>query len=193
MTNLALHRDGLLLALIVLLVVPVSLTPPALRAQAPAPATSTVASLGVLSKDEAGSLMPATVFFRGQSAPIQARNAAGIRFPPDLLLLTALVDTSGYSTSVKQRYQAYLLTELSLTVEGHVLAPGAYGFGFIANDTFVVMDLGGHELFSARSSTDAALRRPTPLQILPATPTSSGFRLYAGRSFVSFTVQGSQP
>ena len=162
------------------------------QAQAPATA-SKPAALGILSKDEAGALMPATVFFRGQTAPIQARNTAGIRVAPDLLLLTALVDTSGYSTSVKERYQAYFLTELPVLVAGHTLAPGAYGVGFIAHDVFVVMDLGGHELFTAPSTNDTALRRPTPLQILPNAAAPSSYRLYTGRSFIPFSVGESRP
>ena len=182
-----LHSSRLLRAALLLLLT----APAAMRAQAPAPASTTVAksanALGILSKDEAGTLMPATVFFRGQTAPIQARNAAAVRFSPDLLLLTALVDTSGYTTSVKQRYQAYLLTEVPLTVDGHTLAPGAYGYGFVSNDTFLIMDVGGHELFTAHSSPDASMHRPTPLQILPDSTTQGSFRLYAGRSFIAFT------
>ncbi len=174
------------------------LSPTALcRAQAPPPASTTVTkSLGILTKDEAGSIMPATVFFRGLAAPIQARNAAGVRFPPDKLLLTALVDTSGYSTSVKQRYQAYLLAELPVQIGGHTLSPGAYGIGFIADDTFIVMDIGDHELFRAHSTNDAGLRRPTPLQIVADTAAASTFRLYSGRAYIPFTIQpdtGTQP
>ena len=176
-----------------LLLSPAALT----RAQAPPPASTSVAKpLGILSKDEAGSIMPATVFFRGLTAPIQARNAAGIRFPPDKLLLTALVDTSGYSTGVKQRYQAYLLTELPLLIAGHTLPPGAYGLGFIADNTFVVMDIGNHDLINARSIDDTNLRRPNPLQIVADSSTPSTFRLYSGRSYIPFTVQpdtASQP
>ncbi len=65
------------------------------------------------------------------------------------------------------------------------LEPGAYGCGFIAGNAFVVMDIGGHDLFSIRSSKDADLRRPTPLQVLPS-PGGSGYRLYVGRDFVNF-------
>ena len=166
-------------------------------AQAPPPASTTVAkSLGILTKDEAGGAMPATVFFRGLAAPIQARNAAGIRFPPDKLVLTALVDTSGYSTSVKQRYQAYLLTEVPLEIAGHTVPPGAYGLGFIADDTFILMDIGDHELFRAHSGNDTGLRRPNPLQILADTSASSAFRLYSGRAYIAFTAHpdtGTQP
>ena len=176
-----------LLRIILLLLLCAAVPFPA-RAQTPAAATASK-PLGILSKDEAGSLMPPSVFFRGLSAPIQARNAAGIRVSPDKLVLTAMVDTSGYSTSVKQRYQAYLLTELPLTIDGHALPPGAYGIGFIADDTFVVMDIGNHELLTAHSANDTALRRPTPLQILPDAAAPGSFRLYSGRAYVRLSIQ----
>jgi hypothetical protein len=138
-----------------------------------------------LTASEAAKFLPATVFFRGQSAPIQARNSSGVQFNKDALLLVTLVDTAGYSSSVQEKYQAYLITEASLDIEGHRLPPGAYGCGFIAGDTFVVMDIGGHDLFSARSAKDATLHRPTPLQVLPA-PNNTGYRLYVGRDYVDF-------
>ncbi len=141
---------------------------------------------GVLTKDAAGALMPPTVFFRGKTAPVQARNAGGVRFDGDRLILAALVDTSGYSTRVQERYQAYLITEATLVIEGHRLPPGAYGVGFVAGDRFAVMDLGGHDLFVAGSHTDPTLRRPTPLQIV-AGQTDGQFRLYVGRSYIDFS------
>ena len=138
----------------------------------------------VLTAPEAAKLLPATVFFRGQSAPIQARNSGGVQFAKDALLLTSLVDTAGYSSSVQEKYQAYLITETAIDIEGHRLEPGAYGCGFLAANAFVVMDIGGHDLFTVRSSKDADLRRPTPLQVLPS-PGGGGYRLYVGRDFVN--------
>jgi len=140
----------------------------------------------ILKAAEAGSILPPAVFFRGQSASIQARNSAGIHLSKDALLLVALVDTSGYSSSIQQKYQAYLITESSIEIGGHRLAPGAYGCGFIANNQFIVMDIGGHDLFTVGSKHDAELRRPTPLQILPSS-SANFFRLYAGRNFVELT------
>ncbi len=139
----------------------------------------------VLTAPEAAKFLPDAVFFRGQSAPIQARNSGGVQFAKDALLLISLVDTAGYSSSVQEKYQAYLITETAIDIEGHRLEPGAYGCGFIAGNAFVVMDIGGHDLFSIRSSKDADLRRPTPLQVLPS-PGGSGYRLYVGRDFVNF-------
>ncbi len=140
----------------------------------------------VLTAPEAAKFLPDAVFFRGQSASIQARNSGGVQFSKDALLLVTLVDTSGYSSAVQEKYQAYLITESPMSIEGHRLAPGAYGCGFLAADTFIVMDIGGHDLFTVRSSEDADLRRPTPLQVL-ASPAGAGYRLYVGRKFVNFT------
>ncbi|WP_433984698.1 hypothetical protein RBB78_09115 [Tunturiibacter empetritectus] len=157
--------------------------------------SAAMAGTKTLTATEATKFLPATVFFRGQSAPIQARNSGGVQFAKDALLLVALVDTAGYSSSVQEKYQAYLITEASIDIEGHSLKPGAYGCGFVGGNTFVVMDIGGHDLFSAPAAKDAALRRPTPLQILPA-PSGTGYRLYVGRDYVDFAqapVEWSNP
>jgi hypothetical protein len=144
-----------------------------------------------LTATEAAKFLPGAVFFRGQSAPIQARNSGGVHFNKDALLLVTLVDTAGYSSSVQEKYQAYLITEAPIDIDGHRLPPGAYGCGFVAGNTFIVMDIGGHDLLSARSSRDATLRRPTPLQVLPA-PDNTGYRIYAGRDYINFTQSQSQ-
>jgi hypothetical protein len=157
-------------------------------AQSPSPAGAST----ILNASEAGAILPPSVFFRGQSASIQARNSAGIRFSKDALLLATLVDTSGYSSAVQQKYQAYLITESPIEIGGHRLAPGAYGCGFIAGNTFIVMDIGGHDLFTTTSTRDTALSRPTPLQIRSA-PASHGYRLYAGRNFVELSPAKSTP
>jgi hypothetical protein len=141
----------------------------------------------ILNATEASSFLPPAVFFRGQSASTQTRNSAGVQFAKDALLLATLVDTSGYSSSIQEKYQAYLITEMPIEFDGNRLPPGSYGFGFIAGDNFIVMDIGGHDLFTVRSAHDTALRRPTPLQILNSPTSPHHFRLYAGRNFVEFT------
>src|SRR5258705_4255960 len=75
----------------------------------------------VLTAPEAAKFLPSTVFFRGQSAPIQARNSGGVQFAKDALLLTSLVDTAGYSSFVPEKYQAYLITQTAIDIGGHRL------------------------------------------------------------------------
>jgi hypothetical protein len=138
----------------------------------------------VLKAADAQKLLPASVFFRGQSATTQLRNSGGVKFADGYFVLSAAVDTSGYSTDVQAKYQDYFITEVALTIGGHSVAPGAYGIGFIAGEKFVVLDIGGHELFTVDSATDNDLKRPTPLQVT-ADP-AGGYRLYSGRRYVGF-------
>jgi hypothetical protein len=103
-------------------------------------------------------------------------------------MLTALVDNSGYSTGVQEKYQAYLITEVPLTFGGHRLAPGAYGAGIVKGGEtpqFVVQDLGAHDLLQTAAVNDAKLHRPTPLQVL-AGESAGKYRLYMGRNYVEF-------
>jgi hypothetical protein len=136
----------------------------------------------ILKPADMSKLMPATVFYRGQTATTQTRNSGGIRFADGVYVLTSLVDTSGYSTGVAAKYQAYFITEVPITICGQPLSPGAYGIGFIADNKFVVTDLGGHDVFTVSSATDHDLKRPVPLQVLP--DPEKGFRLYSGRQYV---------
>ena len=156
----------------------------ALSQMAAAPAAAAPAGApGLLAREAAAPLVPPAVFFAGQVASTQARNAGAARLPGDKYIVTTLVDTSGYSSAIQQKYQAYLITEAPLTIDGHALPAGAYGCGFIANDTFIVMDIGGTTLFTAHSTRDAEMKRPTPLQM--QTDPAGGYRLYAGRSYVT--------
>jgi len=129
-------------------------------------------------------LFPEQVFFRGQVAPVQMRNTGGVRFGDDLYVLAGMVDSSGYSTAIRQKYQAYFITEVALEIAGQKLAPGAYGIGFVNGDKFIVMDLGAHDLFQVDLEKDPEMKRPIPMQIVGA---RGKYRLYAGRSYVEFS------
>jgi hypothetical protein len=154
----------------------------------PKGSATTAKPAGILKSADMATLMPDQVFFRGQSATVQMRNSGGVRYADGMFTLAALVDTSGYSSGIQQRYQAYLITEVPLELEdgsdARKLVPGAYGVGFIQSDRFIVMDLGAHELVNVGSHHDAELHRPMPLQVLE-TPASGPYRLYEGRSFVA--------
>jgi hypothetical protein len=139
-------------------------------------------SATVLKPADMQKLLPPSVFYRGQVATTQQRNSGGIKFADGFYVLASLVDTSGYSTGIAAKYQAYLINEVPIKIGGHSLAAGAYGVGFIANNKFVVTDLGAHDVFTVSSSNDTGLQRPVPLQIM--TDPSAGYRLYAGRAYV---------
>src|ERR1700722_2294858 len=150
---------------------------------AQANATDSSAAATVLKAGDTTNLIPATVFFRGQVATVQARNSGGVKLADGMFVLCALVDTSGYSTAVQQKYQAYFITEVSLDVNGQTLKPGAYGVGFIEGNRVMAMELGAPDLFTVGSTHDTELKRPTPLQILDDT-TANRYRLYINRNYV---------
>jgi hypothetical protein len=151
--------------------------PLCVSAQVPASAT-------ILHAADATRLLPDAVYFAGKSAGTQARNSAGLRYSDGANVLAVLVDTSGYSTSVQEKYQGYLLTEVALDFGAHRLPAGAYGVGFVG-DHFGVMDIGSHDLLQTAATHDAAMTRPRPLQILQGS--SPGvYRLCFGRSCVDF-------
>ena len=130
-------------------------------------------------------LFPESVFFRGQTAPTQMRNTGGVHFSDDLYLLAGLVDNSGYSTGIREKYQAYFITEVTMQFGSQTLKPGAYGVGFLEGGTFVVLDLAANDLFKVDSHKDTEMRRPMPLQV--TSPAAGNYRLYAGREYVEFS------
>ncbi len=95
----------------------------------------------ILHAAEATKLLPDAVYFAGKSATTQLRNSAGVHYADGHYVLAVLVDTSGYSSSVQEKYQGYLLTEVPLEFGDHRLPAGAYGIGFVG-DHFGVMDIG---------------------------------------------------
>jgi hypothetical protein len=112
------------------------------------------------------------------------RNYCPIHFADNHFVLSVLVDTSGYSSTIQEKYQGYLLSEVPLEIEGHPLIPGAYGVGFV-DDHFVVTDIGSHDLFQAPANRDDHMQRPMPLQILDG-DAPGRYRLCFGRNCVRF-------
>ncbi|HUB19846.1 MAG TPA: hypothetical protein VL990_14490 [Acidobacteriaceae bacterium] len=144
-------------------------------ASAQAPAT-------ILHAPEAAKLLPDAVYYAGKSANTQLRNSAGLRFADGHYVLAVLVDTSGYSSAVQEKYQGYFLTEVSINIDGRPLPPGAYGIGFVG-DRFIVTDIGAHDVLEAHAHRDDQMERPMPLKIV-AGDTPDRDRLCFGRSCV---------
>jgi hypothetical protein len=130
-------------------------------------------------------LLPASVYYKGQSATTQLRNSGGVKFADSTYVLATLVDTSGYSSDVQAKYQAYFIAEVPIKIGARSLPAGIYGVGFVADNKFVVTDVGAHDLLTVSSGNDDEIKRPTPLKVT-ADP-AGGFRLYAGRRYVVFS------
>jgi hypothetical protein len=114
------------------------------------------------------------------------RNSAGFQLADGKMTLAALVDASGYSTSIQQKYQGLLITEAKLNIGGATLAPGQYGFGFTADGKFVVMDVANNDVLSVPIQTDGTLPRAVPLKMVEA---GGGYKLYAGKKWVGIEAE----
>jgi hypothetical protein len=139
----------------------------------------------VLKPADTQKLLPAAVYYKAQSAPTQLRNSGGVKFADGYYMLATLVDTSGYSSDVASKYQAYFITEVPIKIGGQNLPAGVYGVGFIPGDKFAVTDVGAHDVLTVSSSSDQDIKRPVPLQV--TTDPAGGFRLYEGRKYVTFS------
>jgi hypothetical protein len=151
--------------------------------------TSAVGQQGskhILSSDEVKKAVPTEYFFRGQKAPVQLRNGVGFQLADGKMMLASLVDASGYSTAIQQKYQGLLITETKLNIGGSELSPGQYGFGFTSEGKFVVMDVANNDVLSTSSQTDSALQHAVPLKLLED---GAGYKLYAGKKWVAIKVE----
>lgn len=140
---------------------------------------------GVLSAADVKTVVPASFFYRGQSASVQLRNAGGVRTQSGKYVLAGLVDTSGYASDVAQKYQGFFITEVKVKIAGSELNPGEYGFGFVG-DKFVVTDAGANDVLSVSVKNDSELKRPMPLKFAQ---NGDGYRLYAGRKYVGVGIE----
>jgi hypothetical protein len=134
-----------------------------------------------LSGDELKKVVPEEFFYRGQKAPVQLRNAAGFQTASGKVTFAALVDASGYSTAIQQKYQGMLITESKLNIGGTELGPGEYGFGFTA-EKFVVMNVANEDVLGVSYQTDVELKRAVPLKLVED---GAGYKLYAGKKWVA--------
>jgi hypothetical protein len=99
-------------------------------------------------------------------------------------LVFSLLDTTGYSTEIQQKYVGMLIFERPVTLGTAKVAAGAYGFGLKKPQppegpgTLFVYDVGGARVAETQASHDAEIARPVPLQVVTKDGKS---RLYVGR------------
>jgi hypothetical protein len=139
-------------------------------------------SAQILTRDELKKAAPSSYFYAGQSAPVQMRNSVGVKNSGGKLVLAGLVDTSGYSTAIAEKYQGFLITEAKISVGGSSLEVGAYGFGFSKDGKFNVMNIAGTDVLSVDSKTDDKLVHPVPMKL---EKDGSDYLLYKGKQYVT--------
>jgi hypothetical protein len=131
-------------------------------------------------------VVPTSFYFQGQSGPTQMRNAAAARLGANRLVIAGLVDTTGYASDVRARYEGFFITDSPVSVGGQSLGVGAYGFGFSSDGKMSILDISGKELLTVSTQNDKGMRRPRPLMMTKA---ADGVRLYSGRNYVVIAAQ----
>jgi hypothetical protein len=119
----------------------------------------------LLQKAQVEQLVPTNYFFAGKTATTQVRNAGGVRFANDKFILLSLVDNSGYSSGVQEKYQGLLITQVPLQVGDKTIAPGSYGFGMTSPQHFDVLDINADEIAGGTPGDLPSGERAVPLKI----------------------------
>jgi hypothetical protein len=135
----------------------------------------------ILTGDDLAKMVPAGFYFEGQVGPTQTRNAAAVRLGPKRHIIAALVDTSGYASTIRGKYEGFVIADSPVSLGDSKLLTGAYGFGFTEDGKLNIFDVGGNQLHSIRATRDDALKTPRPLAIVKA---GGALRLYRGRNYV---------
>jgi hypothetical protein len=140
----------------------------------------------ILTGAQLARVVPPGFYFEGQSAPTQTRNSAAARFGERRHVIVGMVDTSGYSSDIRAKYEGFFITDSPISVGDEELGAGAYGFGFTDDQKFNLFDVGGRQVLSVGTTSDRALRRPRPLMM---TRDGAQVRLYSGRDFVTIAAR----
>jgi len=122
-------------------------------------------------------------YLEGNAIPTQKRNTVILKGADGKRMVFGLLDTSGYSAEIQQKYAGMMIVERKVTVGGAAVGTGAYGFGLQkptpaeGPGKLVVYDVAGAKVGETAAQYDAALAQPVPLQVVNG-------RLYVGRHWV---------
>jgi len=122
-------------------------------------------------------------YLEGNSIPTQKRNTVILKAADGARMVFGLLDTSGYSAEIQQKYSGMMIVERKVVVGGAAVGTGAYGFGLQkptpaeGPGKLIVYDVSGAKVGETAAQYDAALAQPVPLQVVNG-------RLYVGRHWV---------
>lgn len=131
---------------------------------------------------------PKDFYLETNAIPTQKRNAALLETSSGAQIVLGLLDTSGYTSQVQEKYLGMLITETPLSVCGRTLGVGSYGFGLkhpmgesSAPGRFMLYNQAGRRLASCSAGKDMKLPHPSPLAVKAV---GNGAEVYLGRYLV---------
>ena len=135
------------------------------------------------------SAIPKDFYLEGNRIPVEERNAVLLKTPAGARLVLALIDTTGYSAQIKQKYIGMVITEGAVSVCSVPLTVGSYGFGLekpaatsSEDAKFFLYNQAGQTVGPCGAKKDSALKQPKPLNIVLSK--EGGARLYLNRYFL---------
>jgi len=135
------------------------------------------------------SAVPKDFYLEGNAIPTEKRNALLVKTPAGARALFGLIDTTGYSANITTKYVGMIITEGDLTLCGHKVTVGSYGFGWTLPGTgvdapgkFSLYDQAGAPVADCAADRQADLKQPRPLQVIVAADGSA--RLYHGKHYI---------
>jgi hypothetical protein len=135
------------------------------------------------------SALPKDFYLEGNAIPTAKRNAVMVHTPSGARAIFSLLDTSGYASSIIEKYVGMIITEGELSVCGNKLGVGSYGFGWAPSPPetdqagkFLLYDQAGAKLAECESPRDAKLAHPQELRLVVGTDGTA--RLYHRRNSV---------
>lgn len=125
--------------------------------------------------------IPNDFYLEGNRIPVQKRNSVLVKTPAGARVVIGLIDTTGYSSHIVQKYEGMMISEGHFTLCGQKVGIGSFGFGntkpmATSNEAMKLMiyDQAGNKLAECAGKKDANLAQPSPLQV-------SNGKLYLGR------------
>jgi len=129
--------------------------------------------------------LPRDFYLEGNSIPVQSRNAALLKAGGSRVLF-ALIDTTGYSSQIQQKYIGMVISETSFSICGKSVHVGSYGFGLDRpletsnkDARFFLYNQAGEKIFDCDCKKDTKIIQPKPLQVMLMQGVPG--RLYLGR------------
>ena len=130
--------------------------------------------------------VPTDFYLVGEHIPVEARNAAVLKNAKGARLVVALIDTTGYTSQIQQKYIGMLITETKLSVCSISVGVGSYGFGLNrpaatsnADAMFMLYNQAGEKLGECAAKKDDTVSQPKPLSV--STAKGAPAKLYLGK------------
>ena len=119
--------------------------------------------------------VPTDFYLVGEHIPVQKRNAVLLKTEKGSRVVLALLDTSGYSSQVQQKYVGMLISEGKISVCGNSIGVGSYGFGLDrptapsnVDAKFMLYNQAGEKVGECAVKKDESLKQPKPLGVTTA-------------------------